>query len=459
MELKVFNQSVNNRFNTLIKTIEDKSNTFFDAYLNMLEATIKFILDENNIIYDSSQTCGTIFRKEEVKLFFYQNIKIDEKMYNKVLDYVKKSNDSKHKDEKQVDINAILVRMDFYYSFINMYYKYIKSSEVKFDATEYFIYYGKTERVNKEYKEELNRKIAELENAYKNKEIAENEYNKYKSLLENTELEKFSLDEQNDILKNQISILTEVKNNIQINDKLDNIAEKLDNFIFSTKQSVGEKQEKNDNKDVEQFFKGASKEYVWVDLDSKSLITRKKQLWLSGLAVLVFGLFAAIYVTKLDIYTTYTLIENIFMFQTILVLLYSLSYKDKILDTVLSKKSTYKYEYNYQLNTMFYIGKEKSRYKIIRILTYVASLLNVIYVLPCANNLAAIIFEILFFISVIIFTIFKRKINDGYEIMLLFKNFNKNNKKITIGYDFVLRKYYANEDLKKHCEKLEIDEK
>ena len=66
----LFNESLTMRFNTLERNIKSKSNSFYDSYLDLLEATIKYFLDENSIVYDDSRTCGHLVRNEkEVKKF------------------------------------------------------------------------------------------------------------------------------------------------------------------------------------------------------------------------------------------------------------------------------------------------------------------------------------------------------------------------------------------------------
>ena len=47
--IKLFNDSLNTRYLTLERNIKSKSNSFYDSYLDLLEATIKYFLDENNI--------------------------------------------------------------------------------------------------------------------------------------------------------------------------------------------------------------------------------------------------------------------------------------------------------------------------------------------------------------------------------------------------------------------------
>lgn len=43
--MQLFNDSLTTRFNTLERNIKSKSNSFYDSYLDLLEATIKYILD------------------------------------------------------------------------------------------------------------------------------------------------------------------------------------------------------------------------------------------------------------------------------------------------------------------------------------------------------------------------------------------------------------------------------
>ena len=47
--MKLFNDSLTNRYNTLESNLKSKSNSFYDSYLDLLEATIKYFLDEQNI--------------------------------------------------------------------------------------------------------------------------------------------------------------------------------------------------------------------------------------------------------------------------------------------------------------------------------------------------------------------------------------------------------------------------
>lgn len=90
MEIYHFNNAVNLRYQTLIKNIKNNSNSFYDSFLDLLEETIKYILDTNNITYDSTKTCGGILKEVDVSSFLIEKLKLDEYTYNKLPDYIKK---------------------------------------------------------------------------------------------------------------------------------------------------------------------------------------------------------------------------------------------------------------------------------------------------------------------------------------------------------------------------------
>ena len=75
--MRIFNESLTTRFETLERNITAKSNSFYDSYLDLLEATIKYFLDENEIPYDDSRTCGYIVREETIKAFLKYVLKFE----------------------------------------------------------------------------------------------------------------------------------------------------------------------------------------------------------------------------------------------------------------------------------------------------------------------------------------------------------------------------------------------
>ena len=211
MQNKLFNDSLTMRFNTLERNIKSKSNSFYDSYLDLLEATIKYFLDENNLAYDDFRTCGYLVKEESIKNFLLTILKLDDYTYNKLPDYIKKCNDHKHKKEKTLGIDSIINYLKVYFDLINYYIDYIKGVRVEFDANYFSSIYGETERLNNEYKEEVLRLKDELNESYETNKLSEQDIEQYKSLLSIKDIELLNLDEQNRMLQSQISVLKDIK--------------------------------------------------------------------------------------------------------------------------------------------------------------------------------------------------------------------------------------------------------
>lgn len=207
----LFNDSLTMRLNTLERNIKSKSNSFYDSFLDLLEATIKYFLDENNISYDDSRTCGYLVKEESVKNFLLVILKLDDYTYNKLPDYIKKCNDHKHKKEKNLGIESIINYLKVYFDFINYYNDYINSTRVEFNANYFSSIYGETERLNNEYKEEVQRLKDELKDSYETNKLSKQDIEQYKSLLSLKDIELLNLDEQNRLLQAQISVLKDIK--------------------------------------------------------------------------------------------------------------------------------------------------------------------------------------------------------------------------------------------------------
>ena len=227
--MKLFNDSLTMRFNTLERNIKSKSNSFYDSYLDLLEATIKYFLDENNVVYDDSRTCGFLVKEESIKSFLLVNLKLDDYTYNKLPDYIKKCNDHKHKKEKNLGIDSIINYLKVYYDLINYYIDYIKGVRVEFDANYFSSIYGETERLNNEYKEEVLRLKDELKESYETNKLSSQDIEQYKSLLSIKDIELLNLDEQNKLLQNQIDVLKDIKIN-SMEEKLNKTIDMLNNM-------------------------------------------------------------------------------------------------------------------------------------------------------------------------------------------------------------------------------------
>ena len=227
--MKLFNESLTTRFSTLERNIKAKSNSFYDSFLDLLEATVKYFLDENDINYDDSRTCGYLIKEPSIKAFLIEKLQLDDYTYNKLPDYIKKCNDHKHKKEKCLGIESIINYLRVYFNLINYYIDYIKGIRIEFDANYFSSIYGETERLNGEYKVELSRLRDELKESYENAKLSEQDLIQYKNLISLKEIELLNLDEQNQKLQAQISILKDIKLN-SMEDKLNKTIDMLNNM-------------------------------------------------------------------------------------------------------------------------------------------------------------------------------------------------------------------------------------
>lgn len=228
--MELFNKTLSIRFQTLERNIKSKSNSFYDSYLDLLEATLKYFLYENNIAYDSTRTCGYLLKNEDtVKEFLLVILKLDDYTYNKLGDYIKKCNEHKHHREKFVSVEAIINYLKVYFDFINYYLAFIKGVKVEFDANYFSSIYGETERLNDEYKEEVLKLKDELKESYETNKMSEQDIARYKSLLSIKEIELLDLDEQNKYLQGQIDILKDIKIN-SMEEKLNKTIDMLNNM-------------------------------------------------------------------------------------------------------------------------------------------------------------------------------------------------------------------------------------
>jgi len=228
--MKLFSESLTNRYNTLERNVKSKSNSFYDSYLDLLEATIKYFLEENNISYDPTRTCGHLVKNDKLIIsFLKETLRLDDFTYNKIGDYIKKCNDHKHKKEKWLVIDSVINYLKVYYDFINYYIDFIKGIRIEFDANYYNEIFGETERLNNEYKQEVARLKEELQDSIDSNKLSEQDLLLYKSLLSEKDIAINNLDEQNRILQSQISVLKDIKLN-SMEEKLNKTIDMLNNM-------------------------------------------------------------------------------------------------------------------------------------------------------------------------------------------------------------------------------------
>ena len=236
MENFIINETINSRFLTMETNIKSKSNSYYDSYLDLLEGTIKYILDDLNIQYDKSKTCGYIIRGDKIEIFFKNQLKLDDHTYEKLIDYIKKCNDHKHKKEKNLEVETIINHLRIYFILINSYLSYKKHDEIKFDSNYFNDIFGENERVNKALKNEVIKLTDELKESYEQRKLSEVDLVRYAQIIKNKNLKLQTLDLENNYLKAQIEILKDIKLNSmenKLNKTLDMLANMKEYLIES----------------------------------------------------------------------------------------------------------------------------------------------------------------------------------------------------------------------------------
>ena len=229
MKIKISDELINNRYNTLIKNIKNGTNSFYDSYLDLLECTIKYLLDKYSVKYNTSSTCGAIIKENLVKEFFLEELKIDDTIYEKLPDYIKKCNDHKHKKEKNLSLESIINYLRIYFKILNYYYVLIGEEQIEYDEKYFISIYNESEKVNKQYKDKITQLNEEIVKLYNAKQLTDKQYNQCAELLSLKDLEKFDLEKQNLYLENQIKIILDIKNNIRLEQKINELEKNMKN--------------------------------------------------------------------------------------------------------------------------------------------------------------------------------------------------------------------------------------
>lgn len=460
MKLKAFDNLIQIRFETLIKNIKSNSNSFYDSYLDLLEGTIKFILDSNNINYNKSSTCGNIIKEKEVSAFLLDKLCLDEHTFDKLPDYIKKCNDHKHKKEKQLNIDSITNYLRIYFNLINYYYNYINEENIVYDENYFISIFKETEILNNKYKEEITVLKRDIISLYKKQKITDEEFDKYEKILSIKEIEKFNLEEQNKLLEIKLNILMEFQDKRTIEQKIEKI-EKQNEELLKQIKKIEDKQTENEpklsNQQLLMFLKSSQKYYIWF---GEKFTSYKEIVLYSGIINILLSVLLTIIVTaQYGIYSTYTFLENIYCFFMIAIIIKNNKMKKKMNHFVLAYQSTFKYYLNNQL--LYYTNnKEMKVYKIFRILAYASSIISSFLAITEFKTISVLIIllEILYFGSLLVNSIFKQRIHEGYGFFVQYVGKQlKGNDIVSIVYVEFENKYYPYDEFEKKYQIDKID--
>ena len=223
------------RYLTLERNIKARSNSFYDAYLDLQEHFVKLVLADQAFEIKVQETCGAILRKADVRAYFMETLQIDEYTYNKMQDYTLKVNAHKHKGEKSVQIETIVNYLRVFYNAASAYANSKAIDADGFDANYYISIFGIFEKENSELRCEMQQLKEELASSVEEGKLKDSDIATYQGLLSQSELDKLSLEEQNAELHKQISKLKDIKLS-SMEDKLNRTIE----MLLSLQESVVE---------------------------------------------------------------------------------------------------------------------------------------------------------------------------------------------------------------------------
>lgn len=410
--LNYFGNKVVGRYKTVESNIRNRSNSFYDSFLDLLEDTIKTILMNEDIGYDG-RTCGEILREPDVNNFFKHRINVDKDIYSKVSDYIRKINEHKHHNEKYINVDTVVNYMNTFYLFVTPYVKYKTIEYSPFNEAYYRGIFGVTLERSKEL-DNVTQKVDEFVYTT-NTKLGEHE-----SRLASLEA------------------LTIEFNKRQM--------EPSAQSSTSHNQSHSEMSEKAKR---EWFFRNSKKSWRW--FGNQSLLNKKKTVAIVSYALLfVFGFFSSV-ATSLSagFYTTFTAFENAWLICGISLLVYTIKTKLKYESKELARNTNYSYKQDQY--GLWNPGKEKTIFKVLRWLAVICVIANIIYIWIRPNNLSivATVLEIIF-LGAIVFSFFANiDLFAQYTIIYLEGKSIYDSDEITLVWDPYFKKFFTEDEYRK----------
>ena len=174
-ELTDLDVSIKARFVTLEKNIKSKSNSFYDAYLDLVECVTKYIACELDVRIPFNFTCGKILNNGEYRKKYIEGINGNKDVLFLMQDLILECNNHKHKNEKEINSEDIFRYIKCFFDYVNYYLVYKGKEICVFDIdyfTDLYNYEETIENKQKENEERIDKKLnsidRKLENLQKN---------------------------------------------------------------------------------------------------------------------------------------------------------------------------------------------------------------------------------------------------------------------------------------------------
>ena len=327
--LKQISSRVYERYLTLEKNIKSASNSFYDSYLDLQEELLRYIVASFEIEIITRRSFGELLRRDEIKNIFFEKLRLNEHTYEKMLDYTLKVNSHKHRGEKKIELETVLKYITIFYEVSSAYAKYAEISFEELDIG----YFSKLFNCLEKENEELKRQLENYKELVEESSLNYEEKEKYRLLLSYSEINNASIEEQNKELRKRLEELNSLKKHIDY--RFDRIDERLNRIEY------GKTVESTDKKltTAEQILTFSKKEYIFLGTEKEFTIW-KKALCISFLVLFTIGILSSYYATKFfNLYSTFTLFENIWLLLTIYITVYIIKSK-RFYDIEAYKKST-----------------------------------------------------------------------------------------------------------------------
>ncbi|MDE6408508.1 MAG: hypothetical protein K2K50_07905 [Anaeroplasmataceae bacterium] len=314
--------------------------------------------------------------------------------------------------------------------------------------------FGITEQKNKDYKETFEKLEEKLDLFLEQNKLSQEEIKEYKSIVSLKDIELLNLEEQNKVLQENISKLKDIESKMGSLDMIINKLDSLDaiqNKVSSLEKKLNSSVEvsKGKHNDLERFIKTAKKEHFWLGSTAEFKKTKMRAKYF------LYALFAAGVLSTIissiafKMYSTFTLVENIWLIFSVVLFSYLQHNQKKILDIDLANHDNTIY-IKVSDGSWRSTGEEKKRFKWSRRLSHVAVLLNIValwVISPGPLAAVATIFELLFLGLSIAANYFYSDFSDMYGAFIFFTNKLETDGKLkTLVFDGLHKKLMSFEE-------------
>ena len=411
--LNYLGNKVLGRYKTVESNIRNRSNSFYDSFLDLLEDTVKAVMMNEDIGYDG-RTCGEILREPDANNFFKHTISVDKEVYAKISDYIKKINEHKHHNEKYITVETVINYMYAYYCFITPYISFKGIEFSQFNESYFRAIYGVTVERSKEL-DKVSQKVDEYVSSTNAK------LDEHSSKI--AALEAWSLE----FGRRQ---LTPQANPQPLNQQ------KQQNAQMSEKEVM------------HWFFRNSKKSWRWMGNQKEFSKARSLSIF-AQILLLVLGLVSSV-ITSISakLYTTFTFFENIWLIFGILLLAYAVKSRLRYDSHSLAKNTNYKYKQD-QFG-LWNPGKEKIIFRVFKWIGLISVVCNIIFIWVKASNISwlATIFEVLFLGAIVLSFFMNVSLFAQYSIVYLEGKNMQGTEEITLVWDPLIKQFLTEEEYK-----------